>query len=117
MGAADMFTASKIPLSQLIEVRVDGQVINIEDIENVILLNIFHWGGGVTGLWDTGTGSGGWSKQSFSDGLLEVIGLSDVVHMGQVQVGMDSPFQLAQGSIIEITSMKPNLPIPIQIDG
>lgn len=30
--------------------------------------------------------------------MMEVIGLSDIVHMGQVQVGMDSPFQLAQGS-------------------
>ena len=46
-----------------------------------------------------------------------MIGLSDVVHMGQVQVGMDSPFQLGQGSSIEITSLEPNSKIPIQIDG
>lgn len=32
MGAADLFTASKVPLSKLIEVKVDGRVINIEDI-------------------------------------------------------------------------------------
>lgn len=95
MGAADLFTASKIPLCKLIEIKVNGQKINIEDIENVILLNIFHWGGGVTNLWEA---NGNFTKQSYSDGLLEIIGLSDVVHMGQVQVGMDSPFQLAQGS-------------------
>ena len=55
----------------------------------------FHWGGGVTTLWEA---SSNFTKQSYSDGLLEIIGLSDVVHMGQVQVGMDSPFHLAQGS-------------------
>lgn len=48
---------------------------------------------------------------------MEVIGLSDVLHMGQVQIGMDSPFQLGQGSVIEITSLQPNIPIPIQMDG
>lgn len=29
MGAADLFTASKVPLSKLIEVKVDGKIINI----------------------------------------------------------------------------------------
>lgn len=46
-----------------------------------------------------------------------MIGLSDIVHMGQVQVGMDSPFQLAQGKVIEITSLNSGYNIPIQIDG
>ena len=29
-----------------------------------------------------------------------MIGLSDVLHMGQVQVGMDDPFQIGQGKVI-----------------
>ncbi len=66
MGAADLFTASKIPLCKLIEVKVNGKIVNIEDIENVILLNIFHWGGGVTNLWEA---TGDFVKQSYSDGL------------------------------------------------
>lgn len=37
--------------------------------------------------------------------------------MGQVQVGMDSPFQLAQGKVIEIISLNSGFNIPIQIDG
>lgn len=52
MGAADLFKSSKIRLHQLIEIKVDGVKVNIDDIENVILLNIFHWGGGVTNLWE-----------------------------------------------------------------
>ena len=73
-----------------------------------------HWGGGVTGLWQS---TSEYQKQSYSDGLIEVLGLSDVVHMGQVQVGLDSPFQLAQGKEIEIRSLLKNCIIPIQIDG
>ncbi len=114
MGVGDLFTSSRVPLCKLIEIKVDGKEINIEDIENVILLNIFHWGGGVTNLWHSNES---FSKQSYSDGVLEIIGLSDVLHMGQVQIGMDSPFQLAQGSVIEINSLLPNSTISIQMDG
>jgi hypothetical protein len=55
--------------------------------------------------------------ESFSDGIIEVIGLTDVIHMGQVQVGMDLPFQIAQGKVIEIRSFQENKVIPLQIDG
>jgi hypothetical protein len=37
--------------------------------------------------------------------------------MGQVQVGLDEAFQLAQAEVIEISALKPNHVVPIQIDG
>lgn len=46
-----------------------------------------------------------------------MIGLSDAIHMGQVQVGLDEAFQLAQAKVIEITASKPNQVVPMQIDG
>lgn len=49
--------------------------------------------------------------------MLEIIGLTDILHMGQVQVGMDEPFQVGQGKIIRIKSKEDNRVIPIQIDG
>jgi len=52
-------------------------------------LNIFHWGGGVTNLWKEVYQNKKFKKQSISDGKIEVIGLSDAIHMGQVQVGLD----------------------------
>lgn len=61
-----------------------------------MFLNIYHWGGGVTGLWKETFQNKHFSKQSISDGKIEVIGLTDVIHMGQVQVGMDDAFQIAQ---------------------
>lgn len=68
----------------------------------------------MTDLWDEGKE---YRKDSYSDGIIEVIGLSDVIHMGQVQVGLDSPLQLGQGTEIEIRSLKANTILPIQIDG
>jgi hypothetical protein len=89
IGSLDIFGEKDkaLRLSTIFDVWVDGKQVGIEDIENLIILNIDHWGGGVTGLWNNKSGEV--SEQSFSDGMLEVIGLSDVLHMGQVQVGMD----------------------------
>jgi len=83
----------------------------------VVFLNIFHWGGGVTNLWKETVQNKKFSKQSLSDGKIEVIGLSDAIHMGQVQVGLDEAFQLAQAKVIEIIASKPNQVVPMQIDG
>lgn len=66
MGAVDMLKASR-PLQEIIEVRIDGKAISLDDIDNVILLNIKHWGGGVTNLWDANKN---YKKQSYCDGLL-----------------------------------------------
>ena len=48
---------------------------------------------------------------------MEIIGLTDVLHMGQVQVGMEVPFQVAQGKCIRLQSKTANKIIPFQIDG
>ena len=30
-----------------------------------------------------------------NDGLLEVIGVTSILHLGRIQVGLDEPYQLA----------------------
>ena len=47
----------------------------------------------------------------------EVIGFSDVLHMGQVQVGMEEPFRLGQGKCVELKSKSRSKIITLQIDG
>ena len=79
-------------------------------------MNIDNWGGGVTGLWKSDARSG-LGNASFSDGLIEVIGFSDVLHMGQVQVGMEEPFRLGQGKCVELKSKSRSKIITLQIDG
>ena len=36
-------------------------------------------------------------EQSFSDGMIEVIGVQSALHLGQCQVGFSSPIRLCQG--------------------
>lgn len=79
-------------------------------------MNIEYWGGGVTDLWKS-EGKKQLNRESFSDGVIEVIGLTDVLHMGQVQVGMEVPFQVGQGRKITLVSKSKNKIIPFQIDG
>lgn len=52
MGAVDLFSGNKMPLSKLITLKVDSKPVPVEGIENIIAMNIMHWGGGVTNLWD-----------------------------------------------------------------
>jgi diacylglycerol kinase (ATP) len=95
---------------------IDGVEVNIDEYQNLILLNIDNWGGGVTELWKSDSKSS-FSKESFSDGVIEIIGLTDVLHMGQVQVGMEEPFQVGQGKSIKLKSKSTNKIISFQIDG
>jgi diacylglycerol kinase (ATP) len=90
--------------------------VNIEGYENIIMLNINHWGGGVNGLWKPNNKLN-FVKDSHSDGFLEVLGLTDIVHMGQVQVGLDEPFQVGQGHVMVLKSKVDNKIVPLQIDG
>ncbi|CAB1325330.1 unnamed protein product [Coregonus sp. 'balchen'] len=70
------------------------------------------WGSGAD-LWGS-EGDSRYGKPRIDDGMLEVVGVTGVVHMGQVQSGMRSGIRLAQGNYVRITVTKP---IPVQVDG
>ena len=88
------------------------------DVENIVILNINYWGGGVYNLWgnkhynyftETANSDTSYSEssnseisqkfveQNFSDKVLEVIGIQSVLHLGQCQVGFASPLRICQG--------------------
>ena len=54
--------------------------------------------------------------QSQSDGIFEVIGLTSIWHLGQVQVGLDQPLKICQGSSINLKFIKDGEQA-LQIDG
>ncbi|XP_075961446.1 diacylglycerol kinase theta [Anarhichas minor] len=99
-------------LHQELQLQVDAQNVPLPHIEGLIFLNIPSWGSGAD-LWgsevDVRHG-----KPSIDDGLLEVVGVTGVVHMGQVQSGLRSGIRIAQGNYIRLTVSKP---IHVQVDG
>lgn len=95
-----------------LKLQVDQQEIELPNIEGLIFLNIPSWGSGAD-LWGSDNDNR-YGKPSIDDGLLEVVGVTGVVHMGQVQGGLRSGIRIAQGSYFRVTLLKP---IPVQVDG
>ncbi|KAI5623110.1 diacylglycerol kinase theta, partial [Silurus asotus] len=95
-----------------LQLQVDKQNIELPNIEGLIFLNIPSWGSGAD-LWGSDNDAR-YDKPRIDDGMLEVVGVTGVVHMGQVQSGLRSGIRIAQGSYIRITVTKP---IPVQVDG
>ncbi len=114
----DFLLGKRQVLSKILTLTCDGIKIKIPEIENIIILNINYWGGGVYNLWgnnvhnyftetvnsDTSYSESSNSEacqrfieQNFSDKILEVIGIKSVLHLGQCQVGFSSPLRICQG--------------------
>lgn len=115
MGAIDLINGKMDQLSDVMTVEVDGKPIDLMGLENIVLLNITHWAGGAGDLWPP---SSTYKRQSMGDGIIEVLGVADMVHLGQVQVGMDQPLQISQGRAVEIKSIDQFTgKVAFQIDG
>ncbi|KAJ8262380.1 hypothetical protein GJAV_G00165780 [Gymnothorax javanicus] len=95
-----------------LKLQVDKQEVELPNIEGLIFLNIPSWGSGAD-LWGSDSDSR-FGKPRIDDSMLEVVGVTGVVHMGQVQGGLRSGIRVAQGNYIRVTVMKP---IPVQVDG
>ncbi|XP_078145255.1 diacylglycerol kinase theta isoform X1 [Centroberyx gerrardi] len=99
-------------LHKELQLQVDTHSVPLPNIEGLIFLNIPSWGSGAD-LWGSEV-DGRHGKPRIDDGLLEVVGVTGVVHMGQVQSGLRSGIRIAQGNYIRLTVSKP---IPVQVDG
>uniref|UniRef100_A0A3B3YLM5 Diacylglycerol kinase n=1 Tax=Poecilia mexicana TaxID=48701 RepID=A0A3B3YLM5_9TELE len=99
-------------LHKELQLQVDKQPVPLPNIEGLIFLNIPSWGSGAD-LWGS-EADGRFSRPRIDDGLLEVVGVTGVVHMGQVQSGLRSGIRIAQGSYIRLIVSKE---LPVQVDG
>ncbi|KJE96781.1 diacylglycerol kinase 1 [Capsaspora owczarzaki ATCC 30864] len=110
--AAKAMLGSSLPVCDMVSLEVDGKPVVIQrDIEAVILLNIPSYMAG-TDLW--GKKAAPFVDQTFSDGLLEVVGITGVSHMGRIQAKVSTGRRLAQGSHVRFTLTHE---IAAQIDG
>lgn len=106
-------------LHKEVRLEVDGKVVEVPPVEGIIILNILRW------VWEGftrrceinifivlsswGSGANPWgpekedqfSKPNHWDGMLEVVGVTGVVHLGQIQSGLRSAMRIAQVSRID----------------
>ncbi|XP_005077471.1 diacylglycerol kinase theta isoform X2 [Mesocricetus auratus] len=99
-------------LHKEIRLQVEQQEVELPNIEGLIFINIPSWGSGAD-LWGSDSDSR-FEKPRIDDGLLEVVGVTGVMHMGQVQGGLRSGIRIAQGSYFRVTLLKAT---PVQVDG
>ena len=96
-------------LCEHLTVLCDGEAVELpEDTRGVIVSNIGSYGGGATCLWP------GPSCVDRSDGLVEVVAVTGVFHLTQVQLGLASGIPLARCSRVELRLARP---LPMQMDG
>lgn len=98
--------------NRYVTLEVDGRKIDLPQIEGIIILNILSWGSGAN-PWGPEK-EDQFQKPTHYDGMLEVVGIKGVVHMGQIQSGLSGAIRLAQGGRIKI---RMNSEIPVQVDG
>ena len=99
-------------LHKKIKLEVDGRYVELPPIEGIIILNIMSWGSGAN-IWGPEKDEK-FTKPNHWDGMLEVVGVQGVVHLGQIQSGLRSAIRIVQGSHIKIHI---NSEIPVQVDG
>lgn len=98
-------------LDKMVRLTVDGKDIKLPSLVGIVLLNIGSWAAGAD-AW--GSTSDEFDPCSYSDGKLEVVGLSGIMHMGQVHSGMRTGLRLAQGTNVKIELL---CPVAVQVDG
>ncbi|XP_022709842.1 diacylglycerol kinase theta-like isoform X2 [Varroa jacobsoni] len=99
-------------LHREVKLEVDGKTVELPPVEGIIILNILSWGSGAN-PWGPERDDA-FSKPTHYDGMLEVVGVTGVVHMGQIQGGMRSAIRIAQGGHLRI---RMNTEMPVQVDG
>jgi len=95
-------------------------------LEAIVVVNLPSCYGGAY-LWDydkvteyfnsQGQKSVAYRPLSINDRKLEVVGIKNSVHLGQVQIGIASPIYIGQGEKIVISLNNTEIPLPVQIDG
>jgi diacylglycerol kinase (ATP) len=91
------FNKKKVLLPVNIEVLVDLK--NIESPVNELKIN-FSWGSG-SNPWGPER-EDQFEKPTHYDGMLEIVGVTGVVHMGQIHSGLRTGIRIAQGGHVSI---------------
>ncbi|XP_033163731.1 diacylglycerol kinase theta isoform X3 [Drosophila mauritiana] len=99
-------------LQKELRLEVDGKIVELPPVDGIIILNILSWGSGAN-PWGPDKDDQ-FSTPNHYDGMLEVVGVTGVVHLGQIQSGIRTAMRIAQGGHIKIHL---NTDMPVQVDG
>ncbi|NP_001087580.1 diacylglycerol kinase epsilon S homeolog [Xenopus laevis] len=112
-GTKDCLVQECKDLNKKVELELDGERIDLPNLEGIVVLNIGYWGGGCR-LWE-GMGDEPYPLSRHDDGLLEVVGVYGSFHCAQMQVKLANPVRLGQAHTVRLTLKSSKM--PMQVDG
>ncbi|XP_053552465.1 diacylglycerol kinase epsilon-like [Bombina bombina] len=112
-GTRDCLVQECKDLNKKVELELDGERIDLPNLEGIVVLNISCWGGGCR-LWE-GMGDELYPLSRHDDGLLEVVGVYGSFHCAQIQVKLANPVRLGQAHTVRLILKSSKM--PMQVDG
>ncbi len=85
-----------------IVLEVDGKRVDLPSLEGIVIMNILSWASGAN-LWGHEKDDK-FNRPTHYDGMLEVVGVTSIVHLGQIQSGIRSGVRLAQGGHVRFSN-------------
>jgi len=125
-GAPELLLHTYANLHERVELVCDGKPIEIPpSVEGLMVLNIPSYGGG-SDLWDESRGApltarsrhfqtGPPHEASMADGTVEVVGVTDVLHLACSLGGLSNGVRLCQGAKLSIRARDRG--VALQVDG
>jgi Ca2+-binding EF-hand superfamily protein len=115
LGFTSMLTRHE-PFCKIVELELDGKVVQIPpNITGILLLNLPSWGGGCN-PWgiDTYFPEKKWESQVIDDAQIEILGFTGAFHLAQIQSNLQYGIRLAQAKQVRMTTKQA---LPVQVDG
>lgn len=112
-GTHQVLQPGCVGLDKSLELYLDGERVELPELQSVVCLNIDSWGAGVQ-LGDLSKGEPDHVISSPSDGYLDVYGIVSSFHIAQLQVGLSKPIRLGRARTVKIKLYDT---APVQADG
>eukprot|EP01134_Creolimax_fragrantissima_P008425 CFRG8425T1 len=108
---------TRLDLREDLKLVVDGSLVSIpKGTKSLVLINIPSYAGGID-LWGNKFNKKSdvhLSPQKVDDGLIEVVGISGILHGMLMKIGLRTGTRIAQGRVVKLTIEQD---IPAQYDG
>jgi Ca2+-binding EF-hand superfamily protein/diacylglycerol kinase family enzyme len=115
LGFTSMLTRHE-PFCKIVELELDGKVVEIpSNLTGILLLNLPSWGGG-SNPWGLDNYFPGktWSPQVIDDSKIEILGFTGAFHLAQIQTNLQYGIRIAQAQSVRLTTKQA---LPVQVDG
>lgn len=102
-GSKEVFWQKCDGLHKELELYMDGEKIELPELQSIVVLNIDNWGAGVRLIeMMKEIDPEYFESYSFSDGYVEVFGIVSSFHIAQLQIGLTKPIKFGRAKHVKV---------------